>query len=99
MMQDVRRKQPIKYNKDGSVSLDGSGVKILRLLEPQGEPDVIECDGARYVPERTCHVKVRPGDNHTDVCESCDQCNFGWHRSIYDKPFLHCPNCRAKVVE
>ncbi len=51
-MQDVRRKKPIKYNKDGSVSLDGSGVKILRLLEPQGEPDVIECDGVRYVPER-----------------------------------------------
>ncbi len=51
-MQDVRRKKPIKYNKDGSISLDGSGVKILRLLEPQGEPDVIECDGVRYVPER-----------------------------------------------
>lgn len=51
-MQGVRRKNPIKYNKDGSVSLDGSGVKILRLLEPQGEPDVIECDGRRYVPER-----------------------------------------------
>lgn len=51
-MQDVRRKKPIKYNKDGSVSLDGSGVKILRLLEPQGEPNVIECDGVRYVPER-----------------------------------------------
>lgn len=53
-MQDVRRKKPIKYNKDGSVSLDGSGVKILRLLEPQGEPDVIECDGVRYVPEQRC---------------------------------------------
>lgn len=51
-MQDVRRKKPIKYNKDGSISLDGSGVKILRLLEPQGEPDVIECDGMRCVPER-----------------------------------------------
>lgn len=48
-MQDVRRKKPIKYNKDGSISLDGSGVKILRLLEPQGEPDVIECDGTSYV--------------------------------------------------
>lgn len=41
-----------KYNKDGSVSLDGSGVKILRMLDPQGEPDVIECDGRRYVPEQ-----------------------------------------------
>lgn len=41
-----------KYNSDGTISLDGSGVKILRLLEPQGEPDVIECDGRRYVPER-----------------------------------------------
>lgn len=56
-MQDVRRKPPIKYNKDGSISLDGSGVKILRLLEPQGEPDVIECDGRRYMPEQTCRVE------------------------------------------
>ena len=54
-MQDVRRKKPIKYNKDGSVSLDGSGVKILRLLDPQGEPDVIECDGVRYMPGQRYH--------------------------------------------
>lgn len=27
-------------------------IKILRLLRPQGEPDVIECDGRRYVPEQ-----------------------------------------------
>ncbi len=45
-----------KYNSDGTISLDGSGVKILRLLEPQGEPDVIECDGRRYVPEQTCRA-------------------------------------------
>lgn len=60
-MQDVRRKKPIKYNKDGSISLDGSGVKILRLLEPQCEPDVIECDGRRYVPERT-FIDCSPND-------------------------------------
>lgn len=58
-MQDVRRKQPIKYNKDGSVSLDGSGVKILRLLEPQGEPDIIECDGWRYMPNEKYTALVR----------------------------------------
>lgn len=30
--------------------MDGSGVKRLRLLEPQGSPDVIECDGMDYYP-------------------------------------------------
>ena len=29
-------------------------LKVLRLLEPQGCPDAIECDGQRYVPQETC---------------------------------------------
>ena len=49
-------KEWISHCIDGSESLDGSGVKILRLLEPQGNPEIIECDGVNYVPERTCKV-------------------------------------------
>lgn len=106
-MQDVRRKKPIKYNKDGSVSLDGSGVKILRLLEPQGEPDVIECDGMRYVPERTCnrvlmditgnkpYRKVAVSLN--DTCNGCSECGAPWRTHGFDHP-NYCPNCGTKVV-
>lgn len=28
--------------------------RVLRLLEPQGEPDIIECDGKLYVPDKEC---------------------------------------------
>lgn len=28
--------------------------RVLRLLEPQGEPDIIECDGRLYVPDEEC---------------------------------------------
>jgi len=28
--------------------------RILRLLEPQSEPDIIECDGKLYVPDKEC---------------------------------------------
>lgn len=110
-MQDVRRKPPIKYNKDGSISLDGSGVKILRLLEPQGEPDVIECDGMRYVPERTCEiVRCETGEPAEYDCDEviwhCESCHEEVAIYAYnengdtwaDKPAF-CPNCGAKVVE
>lgn len=105
-MQDVRRKKPIKYNKDGSVSLDGSGVKILRLLDPQGEPDVIECDGRRYVPERTCKM-VYSGDPKTpeNTCRQCTACGaFEISNEFYDGAgyaarLRYCPCCGAKVVE
>lgn len=30
------------------------GMKVLSLLEPQGCPDAIECDGQLYVPQETC---------------------------------------------
>lgn len=97
-MQDVRRKKPIKYNKDGSVSLDGSGVKILRLLEPQGEPDVIECDGMRYVPERTTkRVNSKDAFGITDCGEEYDAC-FLCARKLYIEDEF-CSGCGAKVVE
>ena len=77
-----------KYNSDGTISLDGSGVKILRLLEPQGEPDVIECDGVRYMPQRTCHVE------YPDDARMCSICAY--HIGLHD---LFCRHCGAKVVE
>lgn len=27
--------------------------RVLRLIEPQGDPDIIECDGRLYVPEKS----------------------------------------------
>lgn len=38
----------IYHNANGFWSLDGSGVKIMHVLEPQGEPDIIVCDGKHY---------------------------------------------------
>lgn len=38
--------------------------KILRITEPQGEPDIIECDGMAYVVRRTC----RPVHFEGDTC-------------------------------
>lgn len=91
-MQDVRRKPPIKYNKDGSISLDGSGVKILRLLDPQGEPDVIECDGVRYVPEqryqqlsemaRDLFKAVKPMHEQCNEDTCCNLGDMGWPSDV-----------------
>lgn len=37
-------------------------------------------------------------DNPSMVCWSCSECGFGWHHSVYDKPFVYCPNCRRVLV-
>lgn len=65
--------------------------RVLRLLEPQGEPDIIECDGKLYVPDKECefmpewfygvwddelqHERVT---KPSDDCSyfSCDECGF-----------------------
>lgn len=87
-----------KYNKDGSISLDGSGVKILRLLDPQGEPDVIECDGMRYVPERTTRrVNSKEAFDITDGGEEYDACCLCARKLYVEDEF--CSGCGAKVVE
>lgn len=54
-------------------------------------------DGRAWQVVRECHV-VTHSVNGSDVCESCDLCDYGWHRSIHDKPFGFCPNCGAKVI-
>ena len=40
----------------GSVlqTIDGSSVKVLRIIQPQGLPDVIECDHERYARQEVC---------------------------------------------
>lgn len=47
--------------------------RLLRLLEPQGEPDIIECDGKLYVPDKVCEFV--PEEFET-VYDEEDQ---GWH--------------------
>ena len=42
----------------GYVTTDG-GPKRMRLLEPQGEPDIIECDGREYVRRPTMASEPR----------------------------------------
>ena len=34
--------------------IDGGNAKVLRLLGPQGLPDIIDCDGQSYVPQHVC---------------------------------------------
>lgn len=48
--------------------------------------------------ELACHT-IQHGDiNDSIICESCDKCDYGWHRSVNDKPYSFCPNCRANVI-
>lgn len=60
----------------------GGELKVLRILEPQGEPDVVECDGRRYLKRERyrpvwfegdylcsrCYGYVSQGDS---FCRSC----------------------------
>ena len=77
--------------------------KRLRLLEPQGSPDVIECDGVEYRPARTCAVVSRTydrGNNRFHVYyHRCSAC-------LGELPYMpdmghsnFCPNCGAQVIE
>lgn len=73
--------------------------RVLRLLEPQGEPDIIECDGRLYVPDEECD------------CFTCSKCGqelmfdwsgeYSWFEPEYPyKPInlKYCPGCRARVL-
>lgn len=77
----------VSHCADGSESLDGSGVKILRIKNQMGEPDVIECDGLRYLPERTCKVEF------PDDMRMCSVCHF-----YINENSLYCSHCGSKVV-
>ena len=57
-------------------------LKVLRLLEPQGCPDAIECDGQRYVPQNVCTyepsvyaVRFDENDNEIDTFEHAYDCS------------------------
>ena len=57
--------------------------RVLRLLEPQGEPDIIECDGRLYVPDEECEFVPEEFDTVWDEEDQClriakpsDDCDF-----------------------
>lgn len=59
-----------------------SGMRVLRLPEPQGSPDYIECDGQRYVPENTCtfypnetETRFDEDDNEIETNEPSENCD------------------------
>lgn len=98
----------IYHNANGFVSLDGSGVKIMHVLEPQGEPDMIVCDGKHYKPERTCHPVRRSGksfseeEKKTTLDACCSECRgfLGEAWEVFEcECDLFCSSCGAKVVE
>lgn len=85
----------IYHNVNGFWSLDGSGVKIMHVLEPQGEPDIIVCDGKHYKPERTCQAKPAVGGGWF-----CSHCGVFVDRhpmaNATDRlEARYCPNCGA----
>lgn len=45
--------------------------RVLRLLEPQGEPDIIECDGRLYVPDEECEFVPAEFDTVWDEEGQC----------------------------
>lgn len=83
-------------------AFDVPQTKRLRLLEPQGNPDVIECDGVEYVPKRTCEMNPNPDYDFV----ACSVCGYEEEKLLlfpcdgrlqeYDGNF--CPNCGAQVI-
>ena len=64
--------------------------------------DAIEAWNTRV--ERTCRIVphgycIANGEETSCRCWSCSGCSYGWHISDYDRQYLYCPNCGAKVVE
>ena len=45
--------------------------RVLRLLEPQDEPDIIECDGRLYVPDEECEFVPEEFDTVWDEEDQC----------------------------
>lgn len=46
----------------------GNELKVLRILEPQGDPDVVECDGRRYLRRERFRPVWFEGDY---LCSRC----------------------------
>lgn len=45
--------------------------RVLRLIEPQGDPDIIECDGRLYVPDEECEFVPEEFDTVWDEEDQC----------------------------
>lgn len=45
--------------------------RVLYILEPQDEPDVIECDGKLYVPDRECEFIPSAFETQWDEDDRC----------------------------
>lgn len=73
-------------------------VVMQAVLDVLGEGMRIGDTLADLIDRPTCNVTSRPGNDENDVCDSCSVCDFGWHKSRFDPPYRHCPNCGAKVV-
>lgn len=77
--------------------------KILRLLEPQGEPEIIECDGKRYLPKLTCSVlDMRKSHDWYDERDPIYHYSLSCGcviEHMYPEPPRFCPGCGAEVSE
>lgn len=65
--------------------MDQKVTHILRIARPMGKPDIIECDGLRYVPLRLAHIDFFEGD------EFCTRC-----KNYVDMRDSFCRHCGAK---
>lgn len=62
--------------------MDQERLSILRIVAPMGHPDIIECDGARYVEQHTAHIDFFEGDTFCTRCKN--------YVDVRDTYFKHC---------
>lgn len=69
--------------------------KTLRIIEPQGNPDVIICDGMEYKPEQTCEEVLVD-----KFFRGCSNCGYMWEYMYgigqRTRPNF-CPKCGYRV--
>lgn len=66
ILHEVDFQQLLEVAEDGE-----QGSRVLRLLEPQGEPDIIGCDGRLYVPDEECEFVPEEFDTVWDEEDQC----------------------------
>lgn len=67
--------------------------KVLRLLEPQGEPDIIECDGRLYVPDKECEFIPEEFETRWDDEGQC----LRIEKPSYDCECFTCSECGEEL--
>lgn len=60
--------------------MDQKVTHILRIARPMGKPDIIECDGLRYVPLRLAHIDFFEGDEFCTRCKNYVDMRDGFFR-------------------